>query len=88
MLRASRTSVASAPPSEPPASDEAGGDGFSVSGAADGVPLEVRDVELEVQYLQGRNFHRGEDPALGKFHRFWPSLRQKLKSDFVQVQAC
>ena len=60
-----------APPAEPPASDQAGGDGFSVSGAADGVPLEVRDVELEVQYLQGRNFHRGEDPALGQFHRFW-----------------
>ena len=29
------------------------------------VELELRDVELDIQYLLGRNFHRGEDSALG-----------------------
>ena len=25
----------------------------------------VRDVELEIKYLMGKNFHRGQDPDLG-----------------------
>eukprot|EP01046_Picozoa_sp_COSAG06_P007551 COSAG06_NODE_370_length_16728_cov_5.639004_14_plen_172_part_00 len=29
------------------------------------VLLTVRDVELDVQYLPGRAWHRGQDPALG-----------------------
>ena len=27
--------------------------------------VSVRDVELEIKYLMGKNFHRGEDPDLG-----------------------
>jgi hypothetical protein len=34
-------------------------------GAQVPVELELRDVELDLQYLLGRSFHRGEDPALG-----------------------
>ena len=29
------------------------------------VELAVRDVELEVKYLKGKAWHRGEDPDLG-----------------------
>jgi hypothetical protein len=29
------------------------------------VQLQVRDVELDLQYLPGRAWHRGQDPALG-----------------------
>jgi hypothetical protein len=28
----------------------------------------LRDVELEIKYLLGRNFHRGQDPDLGPIH--------------------
>jgi len=27
----------------------------------------VRDVELEIKYLMGKNFHRGQDPDLGSY---------------------
>ena len=27
----------------------------------------LRDVELEVKYLMGKNFHRGQDPDLGPY---------------------
>ena len=32
---------------------------------ASSIALELRDVELDVQYLPGRAWHRGQDPALG-----------------------
>ena len=32
---------------------------------ASSIALELRDVELDVQYLAGRAWHRGQDPALG-----------------------
>jgi len=30
-------------------------------------PVTLRDVELEIKYLMGRNFHRGQDPDLGSY---------------------
>jgi len=30
-------------------------------------PIYLRDVELEIRYLMGRSFHRGQDPDLGPF---------------------
>ena len=27
----------------------------------------VRDVELEIKYLMGKSFHRGQDPDLGMY---------------------
>ena len=38
----------------------------------------VRDVELETRYLQGKNFHRGNDPDLGPYE--YASDRQGTKS--------
>ena len=32
---------------------------------ASSIALELRDVELDIQYLAGRAWHRGQDPALG-----------------------
>ena len=29
--------------------------------------IDVRDVELEIKYLMGKNYHRGQDPDLGPF---------------------
>ena len=30
-------------------------------------PVTLRDVELEIKYLMGKNFHRGDDPDLGSY---------------------
>ena len=30
-------------------------------------PIGVRDVELEIKYLMGKNYHRGQDPDLGDY---------------------
>ena len=30
-------------------------------------PVTLRDVELEIKYLMGKNFHRGHDPDLGSY---------------------
>ena len=31
------------------------------------LPVLIRDVELEIKYLMGKNFHRGQDLDLGPY---------------------